>query len=94
VVADRGIEGLALGAAVVGQMPASATAASASISSVAIWVDSDELVATVVAGAVDRSLVRSVRARRQAVMPLRVRTAKPSGNASARACKAAWRSCS
>ena len=30
----------------------------------------------------------------RAMMPLPVSTARPSGNASARACRAAWRSCS
>jgi hypothetical protein len=38
--------------------------------------------------------VMPARACCQAVMPWRVRTARPSGNASARACRAAWRSCS
>ena len=37
--------------------------------------------------------VTSVRARRHPVTPRWVSTAKPSGNASARACSAAWRSC-
>ena len=38
--------------------------------------------------------VRWPRARRQAVTPLPMRTPSPSGNAVARACRAAWRSCS
>src|SRR6266851_740403 len=38
--------------------------------------------------------VRPVVALRQAVTPLLVSTPRPSGNASARACSAAWRSCS
>jgi hypothetical protein len=55
-------------------------------------IGADTAAAAGAAGAVGAgrvSGVSSVRARRQAVTPRRVSTAKPSGNASARACRAA-----
>ena len=79
-----------------GWVPARVTAASASTSSAADrWLARLEAASAGEAGmtGVAWLALTSLRARRHPVTPRRVSTAKPRGNAAARACSAAWRSC-